>query len=428
MKISLLLSIQTLLNLCFPQPDIWLQSDSSLHIEQTDSIVASESYTTLSVLHVPDCDTLQLLWGITENDTLLYGALSNGLYTRSAGSMKNTHLLDFSGWNIYYCHQGCLMDTAKGHSLTIGSYDTLPAQVDWEEFAYFSRNLSRAELCAFQTYLAIKYGITMQYVTYLTPLGDTLWHELTDFDYYNRIIGIGSDSLSGLNRSISRSYEDTTLSLSVSAIEQGEYALLGDDDGYLNWSILDDCYYRLNRTWHLRSFGIPFIMVSIGDAITQLADSISLAIIDDDGLPTSILSPIARTDDGRVCFGITIDSILNFAVISDAPIGAPQRVQAHSFADRMERPSSQEASIDMQYNPSTEQLQCSVGTTDAVFTNIASSPIDYYLYDSTGKLIEHFGPMRDTHFSVSISLPAGVYYVEAIQNEQLLATSKIIVS
>ena len=98
------------------------------------------------------------------------------------------------------------MDSTKTHSLRLGKQvvyrqdsiglvtDTLPAAIEVEEIAYFGRNVPLPVSGAFQTYLALKYGITLDYAPYLSHAGDTLWYLRVAADFYSHVLGIRSDS------------------------------------------------------------------------------------------------------------------------------------------------------------------------------------------------------------------------------------------
>lgn len=97
-----------------------------------------------------------------------------------------------------------------------------------EEFVFFPGSVSRLESAAWQTYLALKYGVTLDYAPYVSPMRDTLWSPESDADYYHRIVGIGSDSLHQWSASCSSSKENATLQLvAPEPLAEGIYQFAG---------------------------------------------------------------------------------------------------------------------------------------------------------------------------------------------------------
>ena len=207
-------------------------------------------------------DSTQCLWGFAENDTLSSAVLTHGIYSQSAGILQTNMTRDFSEWCIYTYHGGIRLDSCKRQALCIGEQavypadsttrDSLSANIEAEELAYFRGNVPAEEMGRFQTYLALKYGITLDHATYLSCTGDTLWASETDEMYYHRVTGIGHDTLHHWEGYTSQSKEGNTLTLTTDTLEANEYILAGDNGEDLVWRQETGGKYVTARKWQLR--------------------------------------------------------------------------------------------------------------------------------------------------------------------------------
>ncbi len=130
------------------------------------------------------------------------------------------------------------------------------------ELLVFDRVLSPTENSIFESYLALKYGLTLN-KSYLSANGNVIWDYKTDSIYSNRITGYGREDRLGFNQKMATtSYEETpnfsellandsydlndSYNLSsrnrllvvgrqpANPMTNGEYAVMGDNDGALS--------------------------------------------------------------------------------------------------------------------------------------------------------------------------------------------------
>ena len=244
-------------------PTIWHRPDSLMVLPQSDAIEWTDSYTIFSVVRSLQPNTNQCLWGFLENDSIALAVLTHGIYKSSFGILPIGRARDFSKWSIYAYHSGLRVDSANHLSLSLGSQyyfsdstsiDTLSAQIELEEFAYYNGYVSHRASSSFQTYLALKYGITLDYAAYLSPLGDTLWHPERDELYYHRIVGLGYDTIHQWQTCSSYSKEQSSLYLYTDTLGIGEYILVGDDGGELEWQHTMEEHFILHRKWRVRQY------------------------------------------------------------------------------------------------------------------------------------------------------------------------------
>lgn len=129
-----------------------------------------------------------------------------------------------------------------------------------------------------ESYLAIKYGITLDQTTpknYVSSTGSIVWDGALNTGYKNRIFGIGADACSGLNQKQSRSAIDTsmilTISLNAMANTNGEntgnftsdttFVMIGDNGAAMTEMSADlpitisSCSKRLMRQWKVETSG-----------------------------------------------------------------------------------------------------------------------------------------------------------------------------
>ena len=421
---SSMLSIVLYLSaLVFPVPTVLLQSDSATLPVADYPVPGSKSFTVIETVRVPDTATLQLLWGLKDHDTLLYGIMGNGTYIRDAGIVYDKRRHNFSRWGVYYYTQGCMGcdgDTAFGYRLHIGSYDTLPAQVETAELAYFAGHLTRLQKESFQTYLAVKYGITLDDIPYISPVGDTLWSEVSDALYYHRIHGIGHDTVSGLNNTLSSSFEDSLIYLMSSAAVSGSYALTGDDDGSLSWNRDNGSLWCLDRRWRLRLHGMNRVNIAVSPILTATADTLYLGIIDETGQIHSLIPADHIDSTGMTCYHLDASGTKDYTFFTNAAVSAQQRTKGRGQSAVSPFEDDEDARMEVYYDSSSHLLYAQ---TDME----GNRPFVYRLYDSTGKLLDSFHADDAGRVTVSIALPAGVYYVECIGNGQPIVTSKMIV-
>ena len=243
-------------------PEIWYRPDSLIVIPQEDSVLWTDEYTIFSVVRSTNNES-ECLWSFKENDTVAVAVLTNGIYSTKTGTIRSNNARDFSKWCIFSYHSGIILDNNKQYKLCLGeqyvytdsmAVDTLHSQIEMEEFAFFKGNVPKLTAHTFQSYLALKYGVTLDYAPYISSMADTLWHPIYDVDYYHRVIGIGHDTILDWFHLISHSKEDSLLYIQSDTLLPNEYVLFGDNDAPLYWQKDFDDDYILQREWRLRRF------------------------------------------------------------------------------------------------------------------------------------------------------------------------------
>lgn len=164
---------------------------------------------------------------------------------------------------------------AEGAFLALGSagrgQSWLPFKGLLAEFLVFDRVLGFMERLQAETYLAIKYGITLINSNYVSSAEQVLWQAEENAGFGHRITGIGRDDAFGLYQKQARSAADTAGLLVLSAgpaavsnaankttINNLDFLVWGDNDGALTAQPgegADSLLALLGRRWLLDATG-----------------------------------------------------------------------------------------------------------------------------------------------------------------------------
>jgi hypothetical protein len=305
------------------------------------------------------------------------------------------------------------MDTARRYSFVLGPSDSISSRVTFDEVAYFPRSLTRNENAVFLTLLAIRHGISLTEVPYVTPFLDTLWHPVRDERFCHRITGIGWDSISGLNALESRSRENALVTLRSDNLKEGSYALTGDDDNG-RYFALSDTLYRMARTWRMRTHNLTTPISLRADAsLSILTDTLMLGLLDEAGWVRAVILPDSTDAELRACYTLMPDTLLEFTFLSRT---CPDFRQEISGANNQ---SGTASSASATYLANEQSIAVSYNLpTDA--------PVTCMLYDSAGKYIITFSGSSSAALA-RITLPSGVYHLRLIQSGLCVATAKLII-
>lgn len=292
------------------QPTLWHQSDTAIISPSfTDTIAPPTSYTMMMVYQTLQPATPQQLWRISRTDSVFYAITTHGLSTeRIQPTTRNT--IPRTTPTIYTLQHTLRPDTAyRGiYQLHTGATASDSSQIALYEVAYFDSRLTKRQSLMFQTYLAIKHGITLDNAPYLSTRGDTLWHPKTDKTYYHRLQGIGTDTVYHLNAKYSTSLEDSLLRIfTPNPLPASTYALIGDDDVPVGWSPYENGYALLQRTWLLRTTDtLPNICIALNkDNLPDASDTLALILLNTDGDITRTIYPDSTNAAYQFCYTIS---------------------------------------------------------------------------------------------------------------------------
>jgi len=158
---------------------------------------------------------------------------------------------------------------------------------DLAEIAVYNSNLSTTDRQQVESYLALKYGITLdQTITtdYLSSAGTTVYPATTTHaSFINDIAGIGRDNSSGLNQSASQSQNATSIvriSNPSPALIDGDFLTWGHNSVSISNSSNAPPGYanRLSRIWRVKktsftgSVDISFDLTGLGIDVSNAAN------------------------------------------------------------------------------------------------------------------------------------------------------------
>ena len=262
-------------------PSIWYKPDTAMHNPYlTDSVPVPDSYTMMMVYHSLMPDSMLQLWSFTtDSDSCI---ISNRRQTSIP--------------LIYTMYHTPPVDTTRTRSahLHIGSEPDTVNRMLMYEAAYFPITLTRPQALMFQTYLALRYGITLSRSNYVSTQGTVIWDARLYRDFYHHIQGIGSDPFYNYYATRSVSLEDSLLRISSNdTLPPFSYALLGDDNAPLDWMPYEGNRAMLQRRWMLHSTGdTPALSLSLSNyASLNNADTLLLAILTEEDELVAAISP-----------------------------------------------------------------------------------------------------------------------------------------
>lgn len=177
--------------------------------------------------------------------------------------------------NTYYQHLSPESQSTTGGKLRLGHISsTLDIPVSsfsglFPEFLLYKKVLSRKEQLRVNSYLAIKYGLTLQESDYLDAEGKIIWNEKDNRDYHHRIAGMARDDISGLLQKQAASQHDKGPvwkmaigamrdhnGLNESPLPPATFLLWGDDNGRLRFPGIEQGEKPyLERKWLMSATG-----------------------------------------------------------------------------------------------------------------------------------------------------------------------------
>ncbi len=252
-------------------------------------------------------------------DTPTTGILDNGVYGTGDIRDGETRIVsaDYNNTNAnIWVNNG----TATTTALSAGTLDTGGTLVfgqDLDDFAtpafdntrelqgqlgdviIFNRILSATERQQVSSFLAIKYGITLDQSTnqdYLNSIGESIYPALTNASftpYDNDIVGVGRDDGSGLTQLRSKSINDDaimTLSQTDGFAIDRQFVIIGNNDAgfaFNTTEISAGITDRIQREWKVDVSNDPdpidYTFDLSGTTSTPLSSEIVAMVVDDDG-------------------------------------------------------------------------------------------------------------------------------------------------
>lgn len=164
--------------------------------------------------------TVMMVYQITDsiNENNLWQLSLDSSGNHNIG-MTTRRILDFYGASPF-CEKNNVLplvntltqgvSTSENDELTlvIGSKDTLPFVGKISEILVFTEMPHDSIIKIWETYLGIKYGITLNSRSYYNSVQDSIWNYYDNTNFSGQIIGIGKDKYFGLNQKQSKTSDN----------------------------------------------------------------------------------------------------------------------------------------------------------------------------------------------------------------------------
>ncbi len=213
------------------------------------------------------------------------------------------------------------------------------------EMILFPSTLSASDKPKIESYLAVKYGITLDpsVTNYVSSAGTPVWTTTTPIDYWHDVFGIGKDDGSGLNQiqsnSINTGGGDGTgqsgkgniVLSNASSLENNDFLLIGHTNGSVSFGNSSDKHSasilsRVQREWKVKHTGnvgtvnITYDLTGISNPTSDFNRCLMLIDLDGNGDFTNGTIAVAyasNKDNDKIYFeNVTLPegSVFTFAV------------------------------------------------------------------------------------------------------------------
>ena len=127
------------------------------------------------------------------------------------------------------------------------------------ESIIYNRMLSSRERQKVDTYLALKYGVTLDQTiptSYVSSDGQVVWDAVANAEFSHHIFGMCNDTISKFySTKASNAEEKNLVIIKTDSIESMSYVVCGDDNNALKYIRKEGQPKRLGRTWKIMTTG-----------------------------------------------------------------------------------------------------------------------------------------------------------------------------
>ncbi|MGI9301499.1 MAG: DUF11 domain-containing protein, partial [Gammaproteobacteria bacterium] len=221
----------------------------------------------------------------------------------------------------------------SGQSERVNGRDFWPGDIA-EQIVYNSV-LTDADVARVESYLALKYGITLDQTTprnYVDSAGNTVYDAAAAAGFDNDIAGIGEDNLAGLSQPRSKSINaGSVVSIGAAAdLQSGEFLVWGNDGGALNTAspvtVAGQLLMRVTRTWRVTEtgdvgeFAMDVASADLPGLTPQPGDGYVLLVADDAAMASNARIVALGGTSALTATNITIDDGQFFTFATGAPL------------------------------------------------------------------------------------------------------------
>ena len=391
-----------------------------------------------------DSSKAQSLYEISHKGKLLYTVLSNGQVT-GRNYLPNTQK-DTSSCPAFDSHSPVILsgiykipakskDSVQVKLLHIGADSSKSGSEHVIESLIHHAKVSKVARMSAETYLALKYGVSLEGVDYLSPQGGVIWSHDSNGAYSHSIAGIGLDTTYHLYNKEGVSPMDTFLRISLSdscfLLQPETYMLWGHNGGGLTRSLQlvlpekqipssGDTLVLLNRRWMMQytDFGNPLTKVRIQkDALEQ--DTVYLLIGNEGGFDDSVYCYKSTCADSGYWIFPEVDWKAAGSGRKVFAVGYKYQERIHKNTAFMAASTDEEWSEDE--NGAVEIKIYPVPSVDYlhVYTGMSGEKT-MSIYDMTGKEVISRQSVQADAFVVDVSfLCAGIYLLKLIGDAEV---------
>jgi hypothetical protein len=402
--------------------------------------------TIFTVFQQPDISQNNLVWELSD------GNGDVGLSTRQLSSMSQKinlafadSLADFfksgpqSIISTYIRRERAQDDANAGNHDAVIQFGRLNSSNQSEqaqgliaEFIVYETILKDKDIARIETYLGLKYGITLQR-NYLNSAGQTIWNRKEAKPYSNNIAGIGRDDQSGLYQKQSTSSSGTDQMIigvnnivrlnsnNTGQINDKDYLIWGDNDSPFN---LEENKNNKPRDGNILLSEKKWLMKSSGTSVNTITTQLKINIktlLSSDVSNQNVYLVIDRTGTGnfnlKECSYFMPDNITDEGIASFSGINwDTDRSGEDVFTFGVNRKpenvdeSGKIISFNVYPNPVTN------GNYQVAVTLDKPAEITMQIYDNHLRLIESRKLNGQSNYRLSghLNVPAGVYIVKLL--------------
>lgn len=288
------------------------------------------------------------------------------------------------------------------------------------ETIVYQRMLSHRERQRVDTYLALKYGVTLDQATptsYVSPQGRTLWDAVGNARHSHHIAGLCNDTISGLYAgSASNAEASEVLRLSADTITPASYVICGDDGGTMKYIREGGRPKRLGRSWRIATSGnaperiaINFNAEQLQEAFPLQADEHYWLAIDDTAYVKSAELGVfeARFDSVHVHDGMT------FTIVAAKGDDAPELEDSHAAEDNI-------YAVNIAPNPTTDgHVNVRIRLRDA-------APVTVSLHGLDGRRYATQSQCEEDYYGINITLPSHGVWIATMESGDSRHSYKLI--
>ena len=411
-----------------------MASDSLLNFNPTtigtlhfDSIPYAENYT-LIVVYKPIADTEALLWRLTFEDSIVRALTTERIISDSTA----IRYADVTDGNpvIHTLRQSAPAVTDSMVLLDVGDSNIKVAEV-----LYFDRRLGNAALRRVQTTLALRYGVTLGPVDYISGDGEHIWnHRHSQGLYHHRITGLGHDTVFALRQFHSHSEVDgAVVTIATDSLLPGTFLLFGDNDAPLSFAPFNGIPDTgdgevLSRIWRIQATGTENNLFSLSFDIRNLPlpiDSLVLVVDSQLYLPNNVSSEAVRFDDIPFSSNSSTFTLARGAAIRQLARSHSAKGPHAGHADNNE---TVDGSTFGTYYPVQEFKLYPNPTTGHFNIDVSGArQVQVTVYNVQGSVVASFSDAGQERYRFEGDLPAGNAYYATVTTENGSQTMKLIV-